>query len=140
MAIEITIEPTLSVEAYQRVLNDSGLGLRRPVEDLPRLEAMLRGASVIACARNEQGELVGLARVISDFAYASYLADLAVIRTASGQCIGRQLIAFIRTHLGDACSLIWIAAPAATSYYDHIAAELGIIRHSDCFMIPRDSS
>jgi len=76
-SIDYAIEPALTAAEFRAVLIASTLGERRPVDDLGRLERMLRGAEVIATAR-DRGRLVGVSRAVSDFAYCCYLADLAV--------------------------------------------------------------
>lgn len=44
-------ERRLGAEEFRDVLVDSGLGAWRPVDDLPRLEDMLRGANITVTAR-----------------------------------------------------------------------------------------
>ena len=92
---------------------------------------MLRHAQVIVTARLD-GRLVGVSRAITDFAYCTYLSDLAVDEQHQRQGIGRELIR--RTHVatGLQTTLILLAAPKATSYYPHI----GMTRHDSCWIIP----
>src|ERR1700733_6148247 len=84
-------DPDLPAEEFRQVLVESTLAERRPAGDLPRLERMLRGANLIVTARIDGG-LVGVARSVTDFAYACYLSDLAVSQTAQGKGIGNELI------------------------------------------------
>lgn len=126
-------EPDLDVDAFIALLADSGLGARRPIDDRARIAKMLANAGLIVTARRD-GELVGVARTLSDFAYASYLADLAVAARCKGQGIGRALIAETRARIGPGSMLLLIAAPAAQSYYDHI----GMPRNDSAFMYPRE--
>ena len=96
ITIEISIsfasEPTISTKEFADVLHGSTLGERRPVDDLSRLEGMLRNADATVTARNSAGLLVGISRAISDHHYCTYLSDLAVLTTYQGQGIGKQLI------------------------------------------------
>ena len=132
MPIVYAVEPDLPVEEFRAVLVASTLAQRRPVDDPGRLQRMLRGADIIATAR-DGGRLVGVARALSDFAYCCYLSDLAVDAAYQRQGIGRQLIRETRSAAGDHSALILIAAPAAQTYYPHI----GMQAVSTCWQIPR---
>ncbi|WP_233198786.1 MULTISPECIES: GNAT family N-acetyltransferase [Pirellulaceae] len=131
--IEYQVEPNLSVDEYLEVLVRSELAERRPVDDREKLTKMVRNADILCTARSE-GRLVGIARSMSDFAHATYLADLAVDQAFQKQGIGRELIA--RTHLaaGKHTVLLLLAAPKAVSYYPHIGME----KHDSCWIIPRE--
>ena len=130
MMIDYQLEPTLSAEEFVSVLQKSTLAERRPVDDVERIELMLRNADVIVTARSGS-LLVGVSRAITDFAYCTYLSDLAVDAEFQKLGIGRELI--LRTHAaaGRATRLILIAAPKARSYYPHI----GMVPHNSCWML-----
>lgn len=131
MEIVYACEPDLRAAEFIDVLARSTLAERRPVQDRARIEAMLRGAAVIVTARS--GELlVGVSRAISDFAYCTYLSDLAVDTAYQGKGIGRELIARTHQAAGRATRLILLAAPKAASYYPHI----GMDPHPSCWTIP----
>src|ERR1700756_4042361 len=89
------LAPDLAPEEFIDVLVRSTLAERRPVSDLDTIRAMLKNADVILTARLD-GQLVGISRAISDFAYCTYLSDLAVDEAHQRQGIGRELIR--RTH------------------------------------------
>jgi predicted N-acetyltransferase YhbS len=108
----------LDIDEVLGVYRDSGLGERRPIEDRERFTAMLRNANLVLCARVSE-RLVGIARSISDFSYATYLSDLAVARDHQRAGIGRALITATRQQAPTA-KLILLAAPAAVDYYSHI--------------------
>lgn len=96
----------------------STLGVRRPVDDDRRFTTMLAQANLLVTAWD--GDLlVGIARALSDFSYATYLSDLAVRVSHQRQGIGRELIRQTRSAAPDA-SLILLAAPAAERYYPRI--------------------
>jgi predicted N-acetyltransferase YhbS len=122
MPIHYALEPDLSAEDFRAVLQSSTLAERRPVDDLPRLERMLRHADVIATAR-DAGRLVGISRAFTDFAYCCYLSDLAVDVAYQRQGIGRRLIAETHHAAGTLTTLILIAAPAAEAYYPRIGMQ-----------------
>ncbi len=126
------VEPDLSPEEFIDVLVRSTLAERRPVDDLDTIRAMLKNADVILTARLD-GLLVGVSRAITDFAYYTYLSDLAVDERHQRQGIGRELIR--RTHEAARLhtTLILLAAPKAQSYYPHV----GMTKHESCWVIPR---
>lgn len=131
--IKYQIENDLNVDEFKAVLIKSTLGERRPVDDEERLATMLKNANLIITARVE-GRLVGVARSISDFAYCTYLSDLAVDQDFQKQGIGKALIEATRSEAPKA-SLILLSAPAAVDYYPKI----GMDRYEHCFMIRRES-
>lgn len=116
------VEPDLSVEEFQAVLMASGLGARRPVDDTARLARMLARASLVVTARVE-GQLVGVARAVTDFAYCCYLSDLAVADLFQRQGIGRRLIAETHAAAGEETTLVLVAAPAADDAYRRIGLQ-----------------
>ncbi len=61
--------------------------------------------------------LVGVARALTDFAYCTYLSDLAVDEQHQRQGIGRELIRLVHETAGLHTTLILLAAPKAQSYY-----------------------
>lgn len=126
------IEPKLTPTEFVDVLRRSKLAERRPVEDSARIAKMLSGADLIATARDENGALVGVARALTDFAYCTYLSDLAVDVAHQRHGIGRELIRVIHEKAGLDTRLIMLAAPAAASYYSHI----GLEKHESCWMVP----
>ena len=127
--IDYQLEPELSVEEFIDVLVRSTLGERRPVDDRERIESMLKNADLIVTARSN-GCLVGVSRAITDFAFCTYLSDLAVDESCQKQGIGRKLIERTHEAAGLMTRLILIAAPKARSYYPYI----GMVPHDSCWM------
>ncbi|HET8728619.1 MAG TPA: GNAT family N-acetyltransferase [Alphaproteobacteria bacterium] len=129
-------EPTLEVGEFRRVLVDSGLGAIRPVEDEPRLEAMLSAADLILTARLDRPgtPLVGVARCITDFAWCCYLSELAVSVSAQGFGIGKGLLDEARRQLGPGVSVILASVPDAVGFYERA----GMARLPDAFRYPRE--
>jgi GNAT superfamily N-acetyltransferase len=93
---------------------------------------MLANADVIVTARVD-GLLVGVSRAITDFAYCTYLSDLAVDEAYQGRGIGRELLRRTHEAAGLHTSLVLLAAPKAEGYYPHV----GMMRHGSCWTIPR---
>ena len=125
-------EPALPPDEFIDVLVRSTLAERRPVHDADRVRAMLKNADVILTARIG-GLLVGVSRAVTDFAYCTYLSDLAVDERVQRRGIGRELIRRTHEAAGRQTMLILLAAPKAETYYPHIGME----RHGSCWVIPR---
>jgi predicted N-acetyltransferase YhbS len=132
MPVAYALEPELTAEEFRAVLVASTLSLRRPADDVQRLQKMLRGADIVLTARDD-GCLIGVSRAITDFAYCCYLSDLAVDAAYQRQGIGRQLIAQTHAAAGEGTTLILIAAPAAEGYYPKI----GMQPVNSCWAISR---
>ncbi len=129
MSINYQVNPTISVHDLIDILKKSTLGLRRPLADLEAMESMLAHANFYIGAY-ENGQLVGLARAMTDFVYTTYLADLAVDEKYKHQGIGKELIKILKINIPRA-KLILLAAPAAETYYPKI----GMQNHPHCYYI-----
>lgn len=134
MKIDYQMEPGLSASEFVDVLVRSTLAERRPVQDAEKIRGMLAHASVILTARIE-GRLIGVSRALSDFAFCTYLSDLAVDEAYQRRGIGRELIRRTHEAAGLQTALILLAAPKAQEYYPHI----GMNKHESCWVIPRKS-
>ncbi len=77
MEVIYQAEPGLSAAESIDVLVRSTLAERRPVDQPYRIAQMLTHADLVLTARVD-GLLVGVSRALSDFAFCTYLADLAV--------------------------------------------------------------
>jgi GNAT superfamily N-acetyltransferase len=132
MTIIYRLEPELTPEDFCDVLRRSTLAERRPVGDLDTIRAMLKNADVTVTARID-GLLVGVSRAITDFAYCTYLSDLAVDERHQRHGIGRELIRRTHEAAGFNTTLILLSAPKARSYYPHI----GMTLHDSCWVVPR---
>jgi GNAT superfamily N-acetyltransferase len=122
-----TREDDLDAQEAREVYVASGLAERRPVERLPR---MLAGSNLVVTARQDDGRLIGLARSISDGAYATYLSDLAVVAEHQRTGVGRALVERTHDEVPET-RLILLAAPAAVGYYPRIGME----RHPAAFTL-----
>ena len=123
------VESQLPVEEFISVLNRSTLGERRPVDDTERIAAMLKNANLLVTAR-ANGVLVGVSRAITDFAFCTYLSDLAVDEAYQKQGIGKELIRQTKLAAPRA-KLILLSAPKAVEYYPKI----GMKNHPQCYFI-----
>jgi len=113
----------LDLDQVIELYRASTLGERRPIDDRDRMQKMLENANLVVTAWDE-ARLVGISRSLSDFAFCTYLSDLAVHVDYQKQGIGKELIH--RTQkAGGAASILLFAAPAAVDYYPHIGFEPG---------------
>jgi predicted N-acetyltransferase YhbS len=120
----------LDVDAVIELYKSCSLGARRPSDDRQRMAAMLANANLVISAWD--GELmVGISRSLSDFAYATYLSDLAVRDSYQKTGIGRELIRLTQEAGGPSTTVILLAAPAAVEYYPRV----GFTKHQSAWMI-----
>jgi predicted N-acetyltransferase YhbS len=107
-------------------------GIRRPVDQLERIQRMIDHADLTITAW-EGGKLVGIARAITDYSYCCYLSDLAVDRAYQNLGIGKQLIQKLQEQLTEEVSLILLSAPNAMEYYPKV----GFQKAENAFLIQR---
>ena len=129
-------EPGLSVDEYLAVVGDSTLGASRPLADRTRVAEMLQHADLIVTARID-GQCVGLARCLTDFAWICYCGDLAVRQSFQRRGIGTGLLRACKKMLGDGVAITLLSAPEAVSYYERIGPALDLQRTPDAFFMPR---
>ena len=122
----------IDLDAFVELYHASTLGERRPATDLDRMRDMLANANLVITAWDGDA-LVGLARSLTDFVYATYLSDLAVRVSHQRQGIGKELMR--RTQAASPkATLILLAAPAADPYYPHV----GFTRHGSAWTLAAD--
>lgn len=126
---EIVPGADLDVDEVAALYRASTLAERRPVDDTVRFHDMVRNANLIVVARVDD-KLVGICRCVSDFAYATYLSDLAVDQAYQKRGIGRDLIAKAR-EAAPRAKIILLSAPAAVDYYPHI----GFKQHNSAWVL-----
>ena len=120
------------IETFVELYHASTLGERRPADDLDRMRAMLDNANLVIAAWDGDA-LVGVARSLTDFVYATYLSDLAVRVSHQRQGIGKELMRRTQSAAPQA-TLILLAAPAADPYYPHV----GFTRHPRAWTLASD--
>ncbi|MGN1387635.1 MAG: GNAT family N-acetyltransferase [Bacillus sp. (in: firmicutes)] len=128
--INYKINAPIAAEQFSQVFRASGI--RRPVDDLPRLQKMLDHADLLITAWDGE-QLVGVARSITDFSYCCYLSDLAVDKSHQSQGIGKELVRQTQRQLSEEVALILLSAPTAMEFYPHI----GFQKIENGFIIPR---
>lgn len=133
MSVEYKINVPVSTDQFIQLLRSSTLAERRPVEDRDCIEGMLLNSNLMVSAWDGE-KLVGIARSMTDFHYACYLSDLAVDKDYQKIGIGKKLQSLTQKQLGPKCTLILVAAPSASSYYEHI----GFSNNPRCWVLDRD--
>ncbi|MGL5858929.1 MAG: GNAT family N-acetyltransferase [Angustibacter sp.] len=127
-ACEVVDGAALDVDEVAGVYRTSGLAARRPVDDPERFAAMVRAANLVVTARHD-GQLIGIARSITDGAYVTYLSDLAVDRAFWRRGVGVDLVEATR-RAAPRAKLVLLSAPDAEKYYPHI----GFTRHGSAWV------
>lgn len=118
MAIDYRIGNELPLDAVLDLYRSCSLGARRPLDDPDRMAAMVAGSNLVVTAWDGP-LLVGIARSMTDGAYATYLSDLAVRESHQKRGIGRELMARTRA-AAPRTQLILLAAPGARDYYPRV--------------------
>lgn len=116
--IEYKTDAALDLDQVIELYVASTLGERRPVDDRRRMETMMRSADLVITAW-EGDLLVGIARSITDWAWMTYLSDLAVRVSHQKHGIGKELMRRTQAAAPEA-KLLLLAAPAAREYYPHV--------------------
>ena len=117
MAIEYRTNYPVSADAVAQLFRQSGI--RRPVDDLDRIQQMVRHANLTITAWDGD-MMVGIGRSLTDFSFCCYLSDLAVDKDYQRQGIGKAIVAKTQEILGEHVMLLLLSAPEAMSYYPRI--------------------
>jgi predicted N-acetyltransferase YhbS len=123
MSIDYRLGNDLDLDEVIDVYRRSTLGERRPVDDRERMRQMLERANLVVTAW-DGARLVGIARSLSDFCYATYLSDLAVDVEYQRGGIGRELMRRTQEAGGQATVFLF-AAPKAVDYYPRVGFSQG---------------
>lgn len=121
MSTTITYNDTLPAIADIISLYESA-GLNRPTGDVARITQMYANSNLVLSAW-DGGQLVGIARSLTDFCYSTYLADLAVRWSYQKKGIGKKLIDLTREKIGDKSMLLLCSAASAMEYYPKIGMD-----------------
>lgn len=127
--IEYRVGNRLDLDQVIELYIASTLGERRPVDDRARMERMLKEANLVVTAWDGD-TLVGISRSLSDFAFATYLSDLAVHLAYQRKGIGKELIRRTQMEAPQA-RIILLAAPKAVDYYPHV----GLKHHPSAWIL-----
>lgn len=130
--MEITYKDSKDIkpEDISRVFMTSGI--KRPYQDLDRLERMLQNSDIVITAWQDE-KMIGIARALTDYSYCCYLSDLAVDLDYQKRGIGQKLINMVREKIGEESSLVLLSAPGAVNYYPKV----GFAHNDRAFVIAR---
>ncbi|WP_409295661.1 GNAT family N-acetyltransferase [Peribacillus sp. SCS-26] len=118
--ITYKVNETIKADELANVFKMSGI--KRPSDDLKRLQTMIDNSNVIITAW-DHNQPVGVARAITDYSYSCYLSDLAVNKAYQNKGIGRELVRLVHEHIGEEVVLLLLASPIAMEYYPRIGFE-----------------
>ena len=125
----------LNLDAVIDLYRATALGERRPVEDRKRMADMLRLANLVVTAW-DGGLLVGIARSLSDYSFATYISDLAVRESHQRSGIGKELIRQTQKFGGAHTTIILLSNPKAKDYYPHV----GLTQHPSAWILRPDET
>lgn len=131
MQLTYQVNEPVNAEEVVNVFRSSGI--KRPIDDIQRIENMLQMSNLIVTVRDHTNQLVGIARSLTDFCYCCYVSDLAVSSEYQKAGIGKALLEHTQKEIGDQCSLVLLSAPSAMEYYPKI----GFQHAHHAFFIPR---
>ena len=132
MNIQYHIDKKITPNEFIKILNNSTLGKRRPIENLQSIKGMIDNADIIITA-TINNKIIGVARSVTDFHYCCYLSDLAVDEKYQKKGIGKKLIEKTQEQLNNKCKIILLSAPNATQYYPKI----GFTKHDSAWTISK---
>ncbi|GIX41860.1 MAG: N-acetyltransferase [Leptospiraceae bacterium] len=130
MNYDITHQKTITKEQLFELFKNSGI--RRPYNDLNRIQKMIDHANLIITVWDNE-KLVGIARCLTDFVYCCYLSDLAVDKKYQKKGIGKSILDYLKTLLTEEVSIILISAPEAMEFYP----KMGFTKTDRAFLIQR---
>ena len=130
MTITYSFDNTIPLADLCSLYQDSFLESPRPIEDAETMKNMLKNATILVSAWDKK-TLVGVCRSLSDFAYVTYVSDLAVHKNYQRRGIGKQLLQHVQEKSGLKCKLVLLSNTQANSYYP----ELGFNHHNRAWTI-----
>ncbi len=107
-------------------------GLPRPIDDKERMQSMLENSTLVLTAWDDE-KLVGVCRCLTDWAWCTYLSDLAVDPDYKKSGIGRMLIDMTSKEVGELTMIVLLSVPDAFEYYPKV----GFKKEERAFMIAR---
>ncbi|KUM54064.1 GNAT family N-acetyltransferase [Rheinheimera sp. EpRS3] len=117
MTIVYQQESSFNLDEMQVLYRASGIN--RPTDDGARMAIMLASSNLLITAR-QNGQLLGLARCLTDKAYVVYICDLLVDKAYQQQGIGKALLAAVQQATGPQVQQLLRSAPSAMQYYPQV--------------------
>ncbi|THE12025.1 GNAT family N-acetyltransferase [Bacillus timonensis] len=128
--ISYKVNEPIKAEELSNIFKTSGI--KRPTDDLKRLQRMIENSNPLITAW-DNGQLIGVARAITDYSYCCYLSDLAVNKNYQNNGIGKEMVRLLQEHIGEEVALLLLSSPIAMEYYPKIGFE----KIENGFKIPR---
>ncbi|MDR0966795.1 MAG: GNAT family N-acetyltransferase [Myxococcales bacterium] len=122
--IEIDIVREAPTEAIV-ALYEAGGWWRETPEARAAIPALIAGSFCFALARDREGRIVGMGRVISDGVSDAYIQDVVVLRCCRGRGIGRAIMERLVRHCIER-RIGWIglvAEPGTSDFYAALGFE-----------------
>ncbi len=117
------MEERLTAKDYIEFLKETDLGSQYPKERFnERIETLVKKVSISVVARDEKNKIVGVCFGITDFSYWLFVTDLGVIRSCTGQGIGKALMKKIHEIAGGDENIIMYtcANENAVGFYEKL--------------------
>lgn len=118
--------PDFTISAGTGVSNAEALALYQSVgwaaytRDPALLAQAIKNSSFVVTARNAEGDLVGLARAVSDDATICYLQDILVDPACQGAGVGRKLLEAVQARFGHVRQTVLLTddEPGQRAFYE----------------------
>ncbi len=107
-----------------------------PPREAWRLAALSRTCTWIT-ARDLEGSLVGIARVLEDGGIHASMWDLIVRPDRQGQGVGRRLLELAVEHCRDRSLLAIVATPSAIGFFEHLGFAAESHGHRAMYLRPQ---
>ena len=120
-------EERLSAKEYIEFLKQTDLGSQYPKERFEqRIEILVKKVSISLVARNDKKDIVGVCFGITDFAYWLFITDLGVVRTCTGQGIGKALVEKLQEVAGGKENIIMFTCvnENAVGFYEKLGMKV----------------
>jgi N-acetylglutamate synthase-like GNAT family acetyltransferase len=131
--MEIIYKTNITPTPEQVIALYENAGLPRPTGDKERIRKMYDNSNLIITAWHND-ELIGASRCITDWAWSTYLADLAVKKEYSKSGIGKRLIELTKEKVGEQSMVLLLSVPTAMEYYPKV----GFTRQESSFIMNRE--
>jgi len=123
--MEIKLIKAVDHSDFKALYNDAGWWKNEYDEDTSFIDKIVTGSFLFAAAFEENGEMVGMARVLSDGCSDAYIQDVAVLKKYRKQGIGTLMIIFLVNEL-EQNGIDWIGLvgePGTESFYANAGFE-----------------
>ena len=117
---EITITAGTGVSDAEALALYQSVGWAAYTRDPALLARAIQNSSFVVTARNAEGELVGLARAVSDDATICYLQDILVDPACQGAGVGRKLLEAVQARFGHVRQTVLLTddEPGQRAFYE----------------------